>query len=143
MCWNPWAFICALLRSLCGHGRRRKREQAGQPLLAPEASRSSAPDEVVPLTAMQHSDSDAPATPSSSDVDGFAGMGGSGGTVIVMRHGHRQDEQDPVWHRTAQRPWDPPLSKKGREQVGGRCGMRKAAGDAGGKGELCFQECWC
>jgi hypothetical protein len=37
--------------------------------------------------------------------------------VVVMRHGHRQDEQDPVWHRTAKRPWDPPLSVKGREQV--------------------------
>jgi broad specificity phosphatase PhoE len=40
-----------------------------------------------------------------------------------MRHGHRQDEADPVWHRSARRPWDPPLSAKGRAQA------REAAGD--------------
>ncbi len=37
--------------------------------------------------------------------------------VIIMRHGHRQDEEDPLWHRNAKRPWDPPLSDKGRAQV--------------------------
>ncbi len=37
--------------------------------------------------------------------------------VVVMRHGHRQDEADPTWTRVATRPWDPPLSTKGRMQV--------------------------
>ncbi|KAI8465994.1 MAG: histidine phosphatase superfamily [Monoraphidium minutum] len=34
-----------------------------------------------------------------------------------MRHGHRQDEADPTWSRVATRPWDPPLSTKGRTQA--------------------------
>ena len=38
--------------------------------------------------------------------------------VYVMRHGHRQDEEDDCWHVNAARPWDPPLSALGREQVG-------------------------
>lgn len=38
-------------------------------------------------------------------------------TLIVMRHGHRQDEEDPFWHQTAPRPWDPPLSAKGKTQA--------------------------
>lgn len=43
--------------------------------------------------------------------------------MVVMRHGHRQDEEDPAWHVAAERPWDPPLSQQGREQVGrGRVG---------------------
>ncbi|GLC35762.1 hypothetical protein PLESTB_000491600 [Pleodorina starrii] len=37
--------------------------------------------------------------------------------VYCMRHGHRQDEEDEVWHLTAARPWDPPLSAKGRQQA--------------------------
>ena len=51
------------------------------------------------------------------------GVGIGPARVIVMRHGHRQDEADPVWHRSARRPWDPPLSAKGRAQA------REAAGD--------------
>lgn len=35
--------------------------------------------------------------------------------VIVMRHGHRQDEEDEHWAGTAPRPWDPPLSLRGRQ----------------------------
>lgn len=38
-------------------------------------------------------------------------------TILVMRHGHRQDEADPTWTRVAARPWDPPLSDKGRMQA--------------------------
>ncbi|KAF5829727.1 hypothetical protein DUNSADRAFT_15574, partial [Dunaliella salina] len=37
--------------------------------------------------------------------------------VIVMRHGHRQDEDDDSWSATAPRPWDPPLSLRGRKGV--------------------------
>lgn len=33
----------------------------------------------------------------------------------------RQDEEDSFWHQTAARPWDPPLSVKGRVQVRGPC----------------------
>jgi hypothetical protein len=34
--------------------------------------------------------------------------------VIVMRHGDRIDNFDPLWIATAPRPWDPPLVKEGR-----------------------------
>jgi broad specificity phosphatase PhoE len=37
--------------------------------------------------------------------------------LVIMRHGHRQDEQDQSWTKTAERPWDPPLSTKGRSQA--------------------------
>jgi broad specificity phosphatase PhoE len=37
--------------------------------------------------------------------------------LVIMRHGHRQDEQDQTWTETAERPWDPPLSTKGRSQA--------------------------
>jgi hypothetical protein len=42
--------------------------------------------------------------------------------LLVMRHGHRQDEEDPEWDTTAARPWDPPLSALGRRQVGAQNG---------------------
>ncbi|CAK8559988.1 unnamed protein product [Lathyrus sativus] len=34
--------------------------------------------------------------------------------VVVMRHGDRIDNVDPLWTLTAQRPWDPPLVREGR-----------------------------
>jgi hypothetical protein len=46
-----------------------------------------------------------------------AAAGDTGRAVTVMRHGHRQDELDATWSRVATRPWDPPLSIKGRSQV--------------------------
>lgn len=49
-------------------------------------------------------------------------------SVVVMRHGHRQDEADLTWTHGATRPWDPPLSTKGRTQAreaaGGVCGLQ-------------------
>ncbi|KIZ06034.1 hypothetical protein MNEG_1928 [Monoraphidium neglectum] len=46
-----------------------------------------------------------------------AAAGDTGRAVTVMRHGHRQDELDATWSRVATRPWDPPLSIKGRSQA--------------------------
>ena len=40
--------------------------------------------------------------------------------LLVMRHGERLDEIDVGWREKAERPWDPPLSPKGEQQVGGR-----------------------
>lgn len=37
--------------------------------------------------------------------------------LLVMRHGHRQDEEERSWHETAEHPWNPPLSVLGRQQV--------------------------
>lgn len=37
--------------------------------------------------------------------------------VYVMRHGHRQDEEDELWSLQSQHPWNPPLSAKGRLQA--------------------------
>ncbi|XP_055962408.1 uncharacterized protein LOC126687960 [Mercurialis annua] len=34
--------------------------------------------------------------------------------VVVMRHGDRLDNFDPLWTSTALRPWDPPLVEAGR-----------------------------
>jgi broad specificity phosphatase PhoE len=34
--------------------------------------------------------------------------------VIIMRHGDRLDNIDPLWASTASRPWDPPLAQAGR-----------------------------
>ena len=41
--------------------------------------------------------------------------------LLVMRHGLRQDEVDPNFTRRSSRPWDPPLSTRGRNQVRVRC----------------------
>lgn len=40
--------------------------------------------------------------------------------VVVMRHGQRVDEVDESWAENAERPWDPPMTDLGREQVGYR-----------------------
>lgn len=37
--------------------------------------------------------------------------------LYVMRHGHRQDEEQRSWHQFAEHPWNPPLSALGRKQV--------------------------
>eukprot|EP00271_Cylindrocystis_brebissonii_P008533 TRINITY_DN2290_c1_g1_i2.p1 TRINITY_DN2290_c1_g1~~TRINITY_DN2290_c1_g1_i2.p1 ORF type:complete len:510 (-),score=98.83 TRINITY_DN2290_c1_g1_i2:335-1864(-) len=38
-------------------------------------------------------------------------------TMIAMRHAERLDEVDQSWCATAQRPWDPPITSKGREMA--------------------------
>lgn len=35
-------------------------------------------------------------------------------SVVVMRHGDRIDNADPLWTTTAPRPWDPPITDGGR-----------------------------
>ncbi|KAL2612679.1 hypothetical protein R1flu_024371 [Riccia fluitans] len=37
--------------------------------------------------------------------------------LFVMRHGERMDDADEVWAETAPRPWDPPLTEKGKYQA--------------------------
>ena len=38
--------------------------------------------------------------------------------LVTLRHALRQDEVDSgLWAFSAERPWDPPLSKEGTEQV--------------------------
>jgi phosphohistidine phosphatase SixA len=37
--------------------------------------------------------------------------------VIVMRHGDRIDNFDPLWTSTAARPWDPPLAQQGQDRA--------------------------
>ena len=49
--------------------------------------------------------------------------------VVVMRHGDRIDNVEPVWISTAARPWDPPLAKEGR--VRAYCTGRKFRQDLG------------
>ncbi|KAI4356674.1 hypothetical protein L6164_000679 [Bauhinia variegata] len=39
--------------------------------------------------------------------------------VIVMRHGDRMDNFEPLWVSTAARPWDPPLFHEGRVRAFG------------------------
>lgn len=34
--------------------------------------------------------------------------------VVVMRHGDRLDNTEPLWVSTAARPWDPPLADPGK-----------------------------
>lgn len=34
--------------------------------------------------------------------------------VVVMRHGDRIDNFEPLWSATAARPWDPPLVEAGK-----------------------------
>lgn len=36
-------------------------------------------------------------------------------SLIVMRHSERQDDTDPAWVNSADRPWDPPITERGKE----------------------------
>ncbi|KAH7279095.1 hypothetical protein KP509_37G004700 [Ceratopteris richardii] len=37
--------------------------------------------------------------------------------LFVMRHGDRMDDADPNWILTSPRPWDPPLTDKGKKRA--------------------------
>jgi hypothetical protein len=37
--------------------------------------------------------------------------------VILMRHGDRLDNFEPLWTSTAARPWDPPLAQDGKDRA--------------------------
>lgn len=37
--------------------------------------------------------------------------------VVVMRHGDRMDNFEPLWVSTAARPWDPPLVEAGKKRA--------------------------
>ncbi|KAK9120820.1 hypothetical protein Syun_018437 [Stephania yunnanensis] len=37
--------------------------------------------------------------------------------VVVMRHGDRWDDAEPLWTAGAERPWDPPLTEGGRDRA--------------------------
>ncbi|KAF8065954.1 Slc25a24 [Scenedesmus sp. PABB004] len=118
MCCGPLLeLLRRLLRALCGGrgGARQRRSTADddaaaqQRLLGPGAQPSSggaggaaAPPDVGVQPAALGAGAAAPTGPT---------------TIIVMRHGHRQDEEDPCWSQAAARPWDPPLSVKGRVQA--------------------------
>ena len=49
--------------------------------------------------------------------------------VMVMRHGDRIDNFEPLWAATAARPWDPPLVEAGK--VRAFCTGRKLRGQLG------------
>jgi hypothetical protein len=97
-------WLLRALRGLCGGSGRSVDDDADgvarQALLGPGAQLSNGTRAAVePHVEQLPSQPDAPTT------------------IIVMRHGHRQDEEDAFWHHHARRPWDPPLSAKGRVQV--------------------------
>ena len=57
---------------------------------------------------------------------GIAGKAGAGvrdvgdlreQKIWVMRHGEREDEVNDAWAAESERPYDPPLTSKGRGQV--------------------------
>jgi broad specificity phosphatase PhoE len=52
---------------------------------------------------------------------------GSRRTIWIARHAQRLDEADPGWRARAERPYDPPLSERGREQA--RALARRLAGE--------------
>lgn len=37
--------------------------------------------------------------------------------VVVMRHGDRIDNFEPMWDMKASRPWDPPLTQDGKDRA--------------------------
>jgi broad specificity phosphatase PhoE len=45
--------------------------------------------------------------------------------LIVIRHGSRMDFENPEWHKQADRPHDPPLTKNGLQQAGETAGFLK------------------
>ena len=37
--------------------------------------------------------------------------------IFVMRHGEREDSRNPLWKRTAVRPYDTPITKRGEAEA--------------------------
>lgn len=108
MCQGAWSYIVDTLRWICGDPRRRRDTTEKEKLLSkpsdPEPGTPAADQHLAGLTA--------------ATLDSLNGAPShEEAKVIVMRHGHRQDEEDPYWHQSAKRPWDPPLSARGRAQV--------------------------
>jgi hypothetical protein len=96
-CWTQ------LVRALCGDPRRNRQPDPTerQQLLSVDA----------------HSDTHISTAPSAALCEDVPDSPSGCTTLIVMRHGHRKDEESPKWHVSANRPWDPPLSSLGRQQV--------------------------
>ena len=48
-----------------------------------------------------------------------SGSGSSYGVqrIFVMRHGEREDSRNPLWKRTAVRPYDTPITKRGEAEA--------------------------
>jgi hypothetical protein len=100
-CWTQ------LVRALCGDPRR---------------NRQLDPTERQQLLSVDgHSDTHISTAHSAAAVEDVPDSPSGCTTLIVMRHGHRKDEETPKWHLSANRPWDPPLSSLGRQQVRNRC----------------------
>ena len=62
------------------------------------------------------------------------GMLGAPQKMWVMRHGERLDEVDDSWQATTDRPYDPPLTAKGRGQAFARGQALARAGAVGAGG---------
>eukprot|EP00879_Flechtneria_rotunda_P015311 GHRR01016005.1.p1 GENE.GHRR01016005.1~~GHRR01016005.1.p1 ORF type:complete len:322 (+),score=98.43 GHRR01016005.1:3358-4323(+) len=103
-----WRCIVRFFRSLWGRTTAADTDEtaAREQLLGAQAPSS-----------WQGSGNDAAASQSSLLSEQAADQPFGPTTLIVMRHGHRQDEEDSFWHQTAKRPWDPPLSMKGRVEA--------------------------
>lgn len=54
--------------------------------------------------------------------------------LIIIRHGERLDNVDPDWERTAERPYDPPLTEDGKEEVR-TVGQERFSGKVGRSGK--------
>lgn len=119
MTFNPFGWLWRLLSCLCGGSRRIKRDKPRiveeERLLRPSEVGSSAPTGVHTTIAVAQVAADQGQAEQLAQAAALPDEYTS--TVIVMRHGHRQDEEDSFWHQTAARPWDPPLSVKGRVQA--------------------------
>jgi len=98
-----------LIRAFCGDNRRHRHIAESERLLGP----SPLSDDQAGYEESQGLSLLAPSTHEVTQEKAKA----AASTLIVMRHGHRRDEEDPNWHLTASRPWDPPLSKLGRKQA--------------------------
>ena len=65
-----------------------------------------------------------------------SGVEGSDGAefqrVFVMRHGEREDSRNPLWKKTASRPYDTPITSRGATEARRLTGERLS-----GKARLC------
>ena len=68
----------------------------------------------------------------------MAGVEGSDGAefqrVFVMRHGEREDSRNPLWKKTASRPYDTPITSRGATEAHRLTGKRLS-----GKARLCVE----
>ncbi|KAL5973135.1 hypothetical protein ACLOJK_037161 [Asimina triloba] len=80
----------------------------------PEPRQSSPPHSFLSITMSSSTSSSSAAAEPNNAASATSDRSSFLQNVVVMRHGDRLDNSEPLWESTAPRPWDPPLTEGGK-----------------------------